>query len=69
METWKKEVIEILKSLNGHAYLKDIYQEFEIRNPDRINSNYQASTRDALEKGSKDSVNLEVKNYFTWLME
>ena len=39
METWKKEVIEILKLLNGHAYLKDIYQEFEIRNPDRINSN------------------------------
>lgn len=55
MNTWKDEVTMLLKNLGGHAYLKDIYDEFLISHTREITPNYKSSIRDALEKGSKES--------------
>ena len=55
MNTWKEECIYLLKNLGGHAYLKDIYKEFEENGTREKSKNYDASIRDALEKGSPQS--------------
>ena len=56
MNTWKEECVYLLKNLGGHAYLKDIYREYEINGTKKNASNWQASIRNALEKGSKESL-------------
>ena len=55
MNTWKEECIFVLENLGGHAYLKDIYNKFIEIHTRSIVKNYQASIRDALEKGSTES--------------
>lgn len=55
MNTWKEECIYILESLGGHAYLQDIYNRFLEIHTKKITKNYQASIRDALEKGCPES--------------
>ena len=55
MNTWKEECVLLLQRLGGHAYLKDIYKEFELNGSRPKTQNYDASIRDALEKGSPES--------------
>lgn len=55
MNSWKTEVVELLKNLGGHAYLKDIYEEFLESHTRDVTENYQSSIRDTLEKGSRES--------------
>lgn len=69
MNTWKEECVLVLKNLGGHAYLKDIYDEFLENHTRPITENYKGSIRDALEKGSQESKNLTVFLCFIWLRE
>ena len=55
VNTWKNECAFLLENLGGHAYLKDIYEKFIEIHTRPITKNYQASIRDALEKGSAES--------------
>lgn len=55
MNRWKDECVYLLEMLGGHAYLKDIYDEFIKSHTREITKNYKASIRDALEKGCPES--------------
>ena len=55
MLTWREEVITILEKLGGHAYLKEIYEEYSKNGLRKNTLHFDASIRDALEKGSIDS--------------
>lgn len=55
MNRWKDECVYILEILGGHAYLKDIYDEFIRSHTRDVTPNYKASIRDALEKGCPES--------------
>lgn len=59
MKTWKEECVFVLENLGGHAYLKDIYEKFLEIHTRPITKNYEASIRDALEKGSAESEKFE----------
>ena len=64
MNTWKQECVYLLKRLGGHAYLKDIYNEFINNGTKDHVENYTASIRDALEKGSKESLKFDGEELF-----
>lgn len=64
MNTWKEECVFILKQLGGHAYLKDIYSKFLEVHTRNITKNYEASIRDALEKGSSESKKFDGEEIF-----
>ncbi len=55
MNTWKEECVYLLKNLGGHAYLSQIYKEFETNGTRRYIDNYEAVIRGTLEKGSRES--------------
>ena len=60
--TYKEKIIEVLKSLGGHAYLSDIYAAFYILSADEnIPKSYQAIIRATLERSSSDSSVFEGK--------
>ena len=64
MNTWKQECVYLLERLGGHAYLKDIYQEYLDYGTKEYVKNYTASIRDALEKGSRESVKFDGEELF-----
>lgn len=53
--TYKEKIIEALKQLNGHGYLKDIYSVFKNLNNDKLPSSWKAGIRATLEDCSSDS--------------
>ena len=54
--TYKEKIVEALKILGGHAYLKDIYAVFvDIANDDILPESYKAIIRATLEHISSDS--------------
>ena len=54
--TYKEKIVEALKILGGHAYLKDIYAVFEdIAYDDVLPKSYKAIIRATLEHNSSDS--------------
>ena len=60
--THKEKVVQALKMLGGHAYLKDIYDAFGKLNGDTpLALNYQAIVRSILERYSSDSTVFEGK--------
>jgi putative restriction endonuclease len=59
MNAWRDECVFLLEHLGGHAYLKDIYDKFIEIHTRPITKGYQASIRDALEKGSLESVKFD----------
>lgn len=64
MNTWKEECVMLLENLGGHAYLPDIYNEFLKSHTKNITKNFKASIRDALEKGSEESIKFDGKKLF-----
>lgn len=69
MNTWKEECVYILSKLGGHAYLKDIYNKFlEIHTRD-ITTNYEASIRDALERGCPQSDKFDGRTELFYMIE
>lgn len=64
MNTWKQECVYLLQRLNGHAYLQDIYNEFLENGTKEKTINYDASIRDALEKGSRESSKFDGEELF-----
>ena len=65
MNTWKQEYVDLLKRLNGHAFLKDIYEEYKRKNVGKeFSKSYEASIRDALEKGSEESDKFDGEKLF-----
>ena len=54
--TYKEKVVESLRKLGGHAYLKDIYEVFEIISQgEPLAKSYKATIRATLERCSSDS--------------
>lgn len=53
--TYKEAIIEALKQLNGHAYLKDIYQKFIEIYDDTLAKNWEANIRATIEDNSSSS--------------
>lgn len=64
MNRWKDECVYILQRLGGHAYLKDIYEEFLINHTREIIPTYRAAIRDALEKGCSSSEKFDGEELF-----
>lgn len=55
--TYKEGIIEALKKLGGHAYLRDIYHVFEQISGDMdLPPNYKSVIRATLERNSADSI-------------
>ncbi|MEG1791819.1 MAG: restriction endonuclease, partial [Clostridia bacterium] len=67
--TWKEQVYELLENLGGHAYLKDIYNEFLINGKKEKVTNFKASIRDALEKSSSDSEKYDGDSDLLYMVE
>lgn len=55
MKSWREEVIYLLENLGGHAYLKEIYDEFLKSHTRPIIPTYDASIRKTLETGCVQS--------------
>ena len=54
--TYKEKIVEVLKELGGHAYLKDIYEVFEaISEGELLAKTYKNTIRATLERFSSDS--------------
>lgn len=53
--TYKEAIIEALKQLNGHAYLKDIYQKFIEIYDGTFAQNWKANIRATIEDNSSSS--------------
>lgn len=54
--TYKEKIVDALKKLGGHAYLKDIYEVFEdISRGEPLPKSYKAIIRATLEHNSSDS--------------
>jgi putative restriction endonuclease len=54
--TYKEKIVEALKELGGHAYLKDIYEVFEaISEGELLAKTYKNTIRATLERFSSDS--------------
>lgn len=64
VNTWKEEVVYLLRNLGGKAYLSEIYKEFETHGTKPYINSYAASIRDALEKGSRESVKFDGEELF-----
>ncbi len=64
MNTWKEECVFLLKKLGGHAYLNEIYKEFEKSGTRPQTPSFDASIRAALEKGSRESACFDGEELF-----
>lgn len=53
--TYKEAIIEALKQLNGHAYLRDIYQKFIEIYDGTLAQNWEANIRATIEDNSSSS--------------
>ena len=62
--TYKEAVVKALQLLNGQAYLKDIYNAFELVYDKPLVKNYQAGIRSVLETHSSDSEAFDGENLF-----
>lgn len=69
MNTWRQEVIELLKKLGGHAYLSDIYEEFEHSGTRPKIPNYKQTIIDTLEKGSEQSKKYDHKGAVFYMID
>lgn len=53
--TWKNEVVNILKELGGHAHLEEIYFNATQRSRKKLSKNFEAVIRQTIEVHSSDS--------------